>query len=182
MDRRFIGILIWLSILLVGMAPARSQSSDRKVRLGLFGYLVLPREYRAYRTEDLRDAWYGYIAPPDNKVRINWSSGLVQTPFQNGEGKFVWVKRETVAKSLLTYGVRHTKEGDVVDASVGGVNLHMTLKSDGDIDLFLKIARSFRREQCDDCERPLPAPPSNKSLDASGGSVFRIMTGPALLE
>jgi len=147
-------------------SPAR-HARERKLRLGLVGYLLLPEGYKAYRTKDLRDAWYGYIVSPDNKIRINWSSGLVQTPFQEGEGKFVWVKREGIPKGVLRYGLMRTDEGDVIAATVGWVNLYMPVKAEGNIDLFLGIARSYKVEECDDCERPLPEPPANKGMQRS---------------
>jgi hypothetical protein len=156
------------------MATIAVSAQTRKVRLGIFGYLALPRDYRAYRTEDHRDAWYGYIVAGDNKTTIEWTAGLVQTPFDGGDDKFVWTKHETVGKWALKYGLLHTKDRDVVAAALPGLNLYIVLKSDNDLDTFLKIARSFRREKCDDCERPLPARPSNKSLHASRGSVFRM--------
>jgi hypothetical protein len=147
-----------------GSKVAPKESPKRKLRLGLVGYLPLPEGYEAYRTKDLRDAWYGYIVSPDNKIRINWSSGLVQTPFQEGEGKFVWVKRENIPKGVLKYGLMRTDDEEVIAATVGWVNLYMPVKAESDIDLFLGIARSYKMEKCDDCERPLPAPPSNNGM------------------
>jgi hypothetical protein len=144
------------------------QPRKRKMRLGLVGYLLLPEGYKAYKTKDLRDAWYGYIVSPDNKIRIRWSSGLVQKPFDKGEDKFLWVKREDIPKGELKYGLECTDDGDMIVASVGWVNLYMPVKSDSDINTFLEIARSYVVEQCDDCERPLPGePPSNNSFNPS---------------
>jgi hypothetical protein len=181
MNRIVVAIVVWLLLFAFGGAVA-AQSQSRKVRLGMWGYLVLPHDYKVYRTQDLRDAWGGYIASPDNKMHIEWSSGMVGTPFDDGDDKFVWIKRENLGKSPLRYGLRHTKEGDIVAAALPGLNLVMSLKSDDDIDAFLKIARSFRIEKCAECERPLRSAPSNKSLDASGGSVFRNLIRPAMLE
>ena len=150
-----------------------AQSATRNVRLGIFGYVVLPNEYKAYRTNDLRDAWSGYIVAPNNKTMVFWSAGLVQTPFDNGDDKFVWVKRENVGNTVLKYGLLHANDNDIVAATVPGLNLVMVLRSDNDLDLFLKIARSFRRDKCRNCERPLRqvlcSGPSNKSLDRSHG-------------
>lgn len=143
---------------------APKQSLKKKLRLGLVGYLPLPEGYKAYRTKDLRDAWYGYIVSPDNKIRINWSSGLVQTPFQEGEDKFVWAKREDIPKGVLKYGLMRTDAGKVIAATVGWVNLYMPVKAESDIALFLGIARSYKFEKCDDCERPLPEPPSSNGM------------------
>jgi hypothetical protein len=138
------------------------QARERKLRLGIVGYILLPEGYKAYRAKDLRDAWYGYIVSPDNKIRITWSSGMVQNPFQDDEAKFVWVKREIISKDMLKYGLMHTDDGKMIAASVGGIHLYMPIKSEGDMDTFLGIARSYKVEKCDECERPLPeAQPNN---------------------
>ena len=178
---RLVAIVVSLVVLASAMTiPA--QPRLRKVRLGIFGYLVLPPDYKAYRTHDHRDAWYGYITLPDNKTLIHWTAGLVQTPFDNGDDKFVWIKRETVGKSSLKYGLLHTNDGDVLAAALPGLNLFMVLRRDDGLDIFLKLARSFKLERCNDCERPLPAAPSNNSLDRSGGCAFCIIIGPAKIE
>ena len=169
-NRWLLGILLGLSLLATVRVSA--QSETRKVRLGMFGYVSLPRDYKSYRTNDVRDAWGGYILAGDKKTIIVWSAGLVQTPFDNGDDKFVWVKRENVGKTALKYGLLHTNDNDIVAAALPGLNLVMVLRSDKDLDTFLKVARSFRRDKCRNCERPLIDGPSNKSLDASRDSVF----------
>ena len=148
----------------------------------MFGYVVLPSDCKAYRTNNLRDAWSGYILFSDNKTIIEWSAGMVQTPFDNGDDKFVWIKRESLGKTPLKYGLLHANDKDIVAAALPGLNLFIVLKSDNDIDTFLSVARSFKLGKCSDCGRPLPAGPSNKSLDASGGSVFRNLIRPAMLD
>jgi len=169
-------------LLTIATIAVSAQSQTRKVRLGMLGYVVLPSDCKAYRTNDLRDAWGGYILFPDNKTNIAWSAGMVQTPFDNGDDKFVWVKRESLGKTSLKYGLLHANDKDIVAAALPGLNLVMVLKSDNDLDTFLKVARSFRLGKCDDCVRPLSAGPSNNSLDRSGGSVFRIKRGAAKVE
>ena len=170
---RLTAILVSFSVL-AGTVTIAAQPQFRKVRVGVFGYFVLPHDYKVYRTRDLRDAWSGYILLPDNKTNIEWSAGMVQAPFDKGDDKFVWVKRETIGKSSLKYGLLHTNEADVLAAALPGLNLFMVLRRDDGLDIFLKIARSFKRERCDDCEPPLPAATSNKSLDRSASSALRI--------
>jgi len=147
-----------------GSKASAKQSREIKLRLGLVGYLLLPEGYKAYRTKALIDAWYGYIVSPDDKIRIKWSSGMVQTPFKDGEAKFVWVKHEEIPKGVLKYGLIHRDDGEMIAASVGWVNFYMPVKSEGDMDTFLGIARSYKVEKCDDCERPLPEAPSNNGV------------------
>jgi hypothetical protein len=171
MNLRLLGILLVLCVLVTVTVSA--QSETRNVRLGMSGYLVLPRDYRAYRTNNVRHPSSGYIVCADHKTIVVWSTGSLQMPFDNGDGKFVWVKREQLGKTLLKYGLLHANDTDIVAAALPGLNLVMVLRSNSDMNTFLKIARSFRREKCQGCERPLPDGPSNKSLDASGGSVFR---------
>jgi hypothetical protein len=172
MKHRLAKFLVWLMMLAVGITSIAAQPQSRKVHFGRWGYLVLPHDYKVYRTDDLRDAWFGDIAAPDNKAHIEWCYGMVGTPFDAGDDKFAWVKSENLGKSPLKYGLRHTNDGDIVAAALPGLNLAMLVKSENDIDAFLVIARSYRIEKCDDCEHPLPLAPSNKSLDASRDSLF----------
>ena len=37
------------------------QQKQRQIKIGLIGYFLLPDDYQIYKTNDLRDAWYGYI-------------------------------------------------------------------------------------------------------------------------
>jgi hypothetical protein len=177
MKRRLIlASMVFAAWISTGITIALSQSSSsrstvvfkesqkRKLQLGLIGYLPLPEGYKAYRTKDLRDAWYGYIISPDNIHRITWASGMVQTPFEDGQNKFLCVKREAISKGVLEYGLMRTDSGEKIAATVGHVNLYMTVKAEKDIDLFLSIVRSYRVEKCDDCERPLPEPPSSNGM------------------
>src|SRR5437867_10553183 len=60
------------------------QQKQRKIKIGLIGYFLLPDDYQIYKTNDLRDAWYGYILSPDKTFRNSWTSGLVQNAFQTG--------------------------------------------------------------------------------------------------
>jgi hypothetical protein len=88
---------------------------------------------------------------------------MVQSPFENGEDKYVWMKRENIGKGALKYGLKRTDDGDVIAASVTWLNFTAAIKREGDMDLFLEIIRSHRMEQCKDCEFP-PAPPSNNGM------------------
>lgn len=137
---------------------AAQPSHGRKLRLGMWGHILLPEGYRAYETDDLRDAWFGYIVSADDKVRINWTAGMVVTPFQEGEDKFVWVKSEKLSKITLQYGLKRTAEGELIAATLPGLNLWMSVKEVTDLNLFLEIARSYKIEACLDCVRPLPEP------------------------
>ena len=137
---------------------------NRKVRLCFFGYLLLPHDYRAYQTDDLQDAWYGYIASPSKKtLRIRYTAGLVESPFQQGKDKFVWLKTESIHKGLLKYGLLKKEHGGQMAATVGIVNFYATLETEAEKDLFLRIVRSYRMEHCQDCEFPLPK--SKEALD-----------------
>jgi hypothetical protein len=150
------------------IVPAQSSSSSsnvaskeakiKKVRLYPMGYFYLPEGYQAYRTQDLHDAFFGYIISPDKKFRINWSFGIVKKPFEEGENKFIWVKSENISKGVLKYGLKRTDNKDAIVATVGLVNLFMSVKTESDVDLFLSIARSYKDEKCDDCELALPEP------------------------
>jgi len=139
------------------------ESARRKVRLAPIGYVLLPQGYKAYREVRHRDTWHGYIESPDGSFKIEYWGGMVQSPFENGEDEFLWVKREEIGKAVLKYGLKRTDEGDVVAASVTWLNFTAPIKHVGDMDLFLEIVRSHRMEQCKDCEFP-PALPSNKAL------------------
>ena len=157
---------------LSGNKISAKQSRKRKLRLGLVGYLLLPKGYKVYRTGRTVDAWGGYILSPEDSIRIEWSAGMVQTPFVDGEDKFLWIKRENIGKGSLQYGLRRTDKGEIIAATVGWANFTMLVKRDGDIDKFLGIVRGYRVKQCNnDCESPLPAPPSNNSFNRSGISL-----------
>lgn len=154
------------------------QSRKRKLHLGLVGFLPLPEGYKAYRTGRTVDAWGGYILSPDDSLRIEWSAGMVQTPFADGEDKFLWVRRENIGKGRLQYGLKHTDEGEIVAATVGFANFTMPVKREGDVDKFLKIVRAYKMEQCNkDCEAPLPAPQSNNGMHPTRNSAAFIIYG-----
>ena len=169
---RLLLLMLALSIPDVCTSSARLQETSkdsnllksRKVKLGVFGYLVLPKGYRAYQTADLRDAWYGYIAYPGQTFRIRYTAGLVQTPFQNGEDKFVWLKQETIRKQLLKYGLLRTAHGEEIAATIGTVNFYAPVKTESEMNLFLDIVRSYRFEHCEDCEPVFQTTPANKRL------------------
>jgi hypothetical protein len=152
-----------------GQKNATAQAKSRKVRIALVGYFVLPIDYRVYRTNELRDAWSGYILSPDQCFRINWSAGLVQSPFENGEDGFVWVKREEISNGFLKYGVKRFPGGEQIAATVGFANFYAQIKTEHDQEQFMQIVRSYSVEQCDDCERPLTEPQSNNTSGQHGG-------------
>ena len=95
---------------------------------------------------------------PDDSFRIRWTAGLVQKPFDDGEDKFVWVKRENIFNGVLKYGLKRTAKGDQVEATVGHASFYAVIKSDGEMTQLFQILRSYRVEKCEDCERPLAAP------------------------
>ena len=131
--------------------------ATRKVRLGIIGYVVLPADYRAYQTSDLRDAWAGYLASPLNEtIKIHYAAGLVESPFEYGKKRFVWLKNESVDKALLKYGLLKQEYGGQMAANIGTVNFYANLDSEGERNLFLKIVRSYKRERCEDCEPAIP--------------------------
>lgn len=51
---------------------------------------------------------------------------------------------------VLKYWLMHRDDGEMIAASVGWVNFYMPVKSEGDMDTFLGIARSYKVEKCDD--------------------------------
>ncbi len=159
-----------------GQSPSSSSKASakkpakRKVRLAPIGYVLLPASYKVYREVRHRDTWHGHIESPDGSFRIEYWGGMVQSPFENGEDKFVWVKRENIGKGVLKYGLKHTEQGDVVAASVTWLNFTAPIKREGDMELFLEIVRSHRMEQCKDCEFPA-APPSNNAMQPTANSV-----------
>jgi hypothetical protein len=170
MKRRLILASMLLAALVSGgVSHGQSSSSGskvpikRKVRLAPIGYVLLPEGYKAYREIRHRDTWHGYIESPDGSFKIEFWGGMVQSPFENAEDKFVWVKREKIGKGVLKYGLKRTDDGDVVAASVTWLNFTAPLIGEGDMDLFLEIVRSHRMEQCKECEFP-PALPSNNGM------------------
>src|SRR5215468_10136813 len=70
----------------------KEERTDRRVQLSPVGSLLLPTGYRAYRLTGYIDAWYGYFVSDDCSFRVNYSAGLVQTPFETDRDKIVWVK------------------------------------------------------------------------------------------
>ena len=90
---------------------------------------------------------------------------MVQTPFADGEDKFLWVKRENIGKGRLQYGLKRKDGGEMIAATVGFANFTMPVMFRVDVEKFLKLVRGYKAEQCNnDCERPLPAPPSNNGM------------------
>ena len=127
------------------------------MQLYFMGYLTLPVGYKAFKTESWIDAWFGYIISPDEKFRINYSAGMVQTPFENGDKGYVWVKREVRGKVVLRYGLRRIASGDHIAATVPGMNFNATVKNANEIDLFLEIVRSYVVGKCSECAHAQPA-------------------------
>lgn len=145
-----------------------AQRKDKnKVSLEPLGFILLPEGYKAYRERVWVDVWYGYIESQDKLWRINYSAGLVQTPFQVEPDAFIWTKTENLSKSVLKYGLRRKEGKEFMAANIGLLNLTAEIKRESDKDTFLEIARSYKREECKDCGKPLPASPSNKSVNTS---------------
>jgi hypothetical protein len=150
----------------------KKRSRTIKLRLGLVGFLPMPAGYKAYYTGRTVDAWGGYILSLDDSLRIEWSAGMVQTPFADGEDKFLWVKRENIEKGRLQYGLKRTDKGEMIVATVGFANFTMLVKREGGVGQFLKLVRSYKVEQCNnDCESPLPAPPSNNGMHPTADTI-----------
>jgi len=83
----------------VGQYPKESHSKKKvKMQLYFMGYLYLPEGFKAYKTDSWIDAWFGYIVSPDNKFRINYSAGMVQTPFEHGESGALLLRTSTASE------------------------------------------------------------------------------------
>ena len=72
----------------------KEERTDRRVQLSPVGSLLLPTSYKAYRLTGYIDAWYGYFVSADCSFRVNYTAGLVQTPFETDLDKIVWVNTE----------------------------------------------------------------------------------------
>ena len=147
-----------------GGKASTKQLRKRKVMLSL-GYVLLPEGYKAYRNKSGVDTWSGYIVSPDGNFRIDIYGSMVISPFGTDEDKFIWTKVEGKSTEAVKIGLKSTDNGEMVVASSIWVNFSAPAKREGDIDLFLRIVRSFRDKKCNGCEEMLPAPPSNKSLE-----------------
>jgi outer membrane protein assembly factor BamB len=132
-----------------------AQSKTRKVRLGIFGYLVLPASYGVYKTTDRRDAWSGYIECADDQFLILWTAGMVVGPFAKGGAGYQWLKSEALGKGLLKYGLKRTAQGNDLAATVGFANFYAHVRNEHEVNLFMATIRSFVLKQCDGCESPL---------------------------
>lgn len=140
---------------------------ERKVRVSQTGYVILPEGYKAYHVRTWVDVWYYYIFSEDDDFRIDISGGLVQSPFEAGGGKILWSRMEQTPAGPIKVGMKRTGEGDLAVASAPWVNFSAQIKRDADTDTFLRIVRSYRQGECDDCAKPLPAPARPPAEDNS---------------
>src|SRR5262245_40289865 len=142
------------------------EKKERRVRLAPFGSLILPKGYKAFRLKGYVDAWYGYFVSADCSIRVDYSSGLVQTPFETDPDNILWVKTEPSKMGLLKYGVKRTNEGEQIIASIGNMNFYMPNKKESDLQTMLDLLRTFEVGQCKNCEPVFPESPS--STDCTG--------------
>lgn len=139
----------------------KEERKERRVQLSPVGSLLLPTGYKAYRLTGHIDAWSGYFVSADCSFRVNYTAGLVQTPFETDQDKIVWVKTERTPMGTLKYGLKRTKETEQIIASIGEMNFYATNKKEADLKAMLDLLRTFEREPCKKCERAWPETPSN---------------------
>jgi hypothetical protein len=65
----------------------------------------------------------------------------------------------------MELGLKCTGAGEEIVASIGWVNFTAQVKRESDIKSFLEIVRSYKDEECHDCEKMLTAPPSTSTQD-----------------
>ena len=138
----------------------KEERTDRRVQLSPVGSLLLPTGYRAYRLTGYIDAWYGYFVSDDCSFRVNYSAGLVQTPFETDQDKIVWVKTEPTQMGLLKYGLKRTKDTEQIIASIGAMNFYTTNKKETDLKTMLDLLRTYEGGPCPKCEQAWPDTPS----------------------
>jgi hypothetical protein len=148
----------------------KEEKADRRVQLSPFGSLLLPTSYKAYRLTGYIDAWYGYFVSADCSLRVDYSAGLVQTPFETDQDKIVWIKTEPTQMGLLKYGLKRTKDTEQIIASIGGMNFYTTNKKETDLKTMLDLLRTVERGPCPKCERAWPETPSNTHCTGTRGS------------
>ena len=136
-----------------------TQAKERRVQLAPYATVILPANYKAYRTGGRIDYWFGYIESEDGSFRINYLAGMVESAVKD-EKEFQWLKEEKLSKLSLLYGRKSTKEGDMVAAEIGWTNFTTKIKNDNDIGVFLKIVRTYKQKPCEKCEPALYVPSS----------------------
>jgi hypothetical protein len=138
----------------------KEERTDRRVQLSPFSSLLLPTSYKAYRLTRFIDVWEGYFVSADCSFRVNYTAGLVQTPFETDQDKIIWVKTEPTKTGLLKYGLKRTKDTEEIIASIGEMNFYTTNKKETDLKTMLDLLRTFERGPCPKCERASPETPS----------------------
>ena len=74
------------------------------------------------------------------------------------------VKSESADGTLLKFGLLKKENGGQMAARVGVVNFYANLDGEAQMELFLRIVRSYRIKPCDDCEPVLPKPAIEQAL------------------
>ena len=153
-----------------GATPSLNAHSDsqrpshppraRRVRLEPLGYISLPEGSRVYRDGLHVDVWFGHIELPDGALRIEYTCGMVQTPFDVEKERFVWTKTENLSHTAFKYGLKRGVNGDVMAARIGWLNFTAAIRDDRGRDLFLEIVRSYKKGRCRGCDTPINNSPS----------------------
>ncbi len=136
--------------------PSARQSADalaqsKRVRLAPWWTILLPENYKAYRTDNLVDAWYGYIESTDHSFRVRYTAGLVQSPFEVDKDRIVWTKALEVDRFRFHYGLKRTAEGNRLIASLNGLYFSTEYRDETDLQRLLDLMRSCSSGQCSEC-------------------------------
>jgi hypothetical protein len=76
------------------IATAGESKETHLVRAGFYCFDV-PGDYSVVQTSSWRDAWSGYIEPPDHSWRVAWNIGLYEKLLRPAPGRrIVWQREE----------------------------------------------------------------------------------------
>jgi hypothetical protein len=113
----------------------------------------VPCDYEVVQTSSWRDAWSGYIEPPDHSWRVTWYVGLYEKLLKPKEGKrVVWQRDEHFNSEQWTTGLIEEDRGRSLVLSDGTIQFTIPEETVDAPQVLRRIAamRKFRKEgvQC----------------------------------
>lgn len=130
------------------------KDTEKKLMLFRGTYsIVVPKSYQGFVTVFDVDYWHGYISSQEDELKINISAPFVLLAFWKNKESLLWTKVEKISAGELKLGLKKLGETHEAVANIGGLEVTAFVKCKEDFDVFLRVVRSIKVEECDKCEK-----------------------------
>lgn len=161
MSVRSIAIVLAAMFLATGLAVAQEKLDDnstikqsilgKRVNLGGHGSIEIPESFRAFCTANWVDAWFGYIRSSEGDFKIEYSFGIVESPFKRRSGEIELMDSESIPEFVSEAGRRWEERGSTIVAEVRRAYFSAQVSDREQEDLFYRILSTFERRRCGSC-------------------------------